>query len=146
MIDILYSYTTSGRVYTACASRRNNDPLVHDPAWHPKTTLDTLVQSSLIKACAFFSYRQVHLQTTIHQSARPSLQACNKLSKSDLWWQSFIETEWSVSIACIFYPSPFIHLWMNSAPWALVWYRWQWTLCWLRFWCHYHVFLIKMNP
>lgn len=82
----------------------------------PKSTLVTLVQSSLIKACAFFCYRQVHLQTTIHQTSAPSLQACNKLSKSDLWLQSFRETEWSVSIACIFYPSPFISLWMNSAP------------------------------
>lgn len=102
--------------HTTCAPCRKDNPLVHDPAWHPKTTLDTLVQSSLIKACAFFCYWQVHLQTTIHQTSTPSLQASNKLSKSDLWWQSFTETEWSVSIACIFYPSPFISLWMNSAP------------------------------
>lgn len=116
MINIFRPCKSPGRAYTTCASCRKDNPLVHDPAWHPKTTLDTLVQSSLIKACAFFCYWQVHLQTTIHQTSTPSLQASNKLSKSDLWWQSFTETEWSVSIACIFYPSPFISLWMNSAP------------------------------
>lgn len=76
----------------------------------PTSTPDPLVQSSLIKAGAFFCYRQVHLQTTIHQTCAPSLQACNKFRKSDLWSQSFRETEWSVSTACIFYPSPLLFL------------------------------------
>lgn len=58
-----------------------HEPVCTDVGGHP----NMFVQSSLIKACAFSCNRWVHLQTAIHQTSAPSLQAPNKLSQSDLW-------------------------------------------------------------
>lgn len=73
--------------HTTCScGLRLENALMYDSARadvekHP----DPLVRPSLIKVCAFFYYRQVHLQTTIHHTSALSLQARNELSQSDLW-------------------------------------------------------------
>lgn len=111
----------------------------------PTSSPAPLVQSSLIKACAFPCYRQVHLQTTIRQtSALPLCRrainpanvicGCNPLEKLN----------WSVSTASGVLPA-FAPA-MNRAPQASGLYGWRRTLCWRRFWCHYHVFPIKPQP
>lgn len=65
------------RMSTACAycpmpgEPSDIRPCLYRCGETPKSTLETLVQPSLIKACAFFCYRQVHLQTTIHHTSAP---------------------------------------------------------------------------
>lgn len=85
LILSLYISLQNERIQLVLTAPCLENPLIYDTACtdvekHP----DPLVQPSLIKVCAFFYYRQVHLQTTIHHTSALSLQACNELSKSDL--------------------------------------------------------------